>query len=152
MRRFEWPSKPKSRDPLGTVEVGGRCHGNRSPIRVLVCFALVVLLLGFWIFLVRGVWDVWGLAGGAVSVVATVIYLLLGYVIHPKPDTSNLGFWPFPAPFRPLAKFNVLLVYMKVVLWPGRFVFESLVDMVRLVVYALQPRPNGTKVRGPESN
>ena len=151
MRRFEWQSKPNSQDPLGTVEVGGRCRGNRSPFRVLVCFALILLLLGFWIFLVRGVWDVWGLAGVVSSILVTVIYLLLGYVIHPKPVTSNLGFWPFPDPFRPMAKYNVLLIYMRVVLWPGRFVAESLVDMVRLVVNSLLPHPKGTEVKDPVS-
>jgi hypothetical protein len=151
MEPCERLSQPKSRDPLGTVEIGGRRRGNRSPFRVLVCFAVVLLILGFWVFLVRGVWDVWGLAGVVGSVLATVIYLLFGYAIHPQPVTSNLGFWPFPAPFRPMAKFNVLLLYIRVVLWPGRFVSESLVDMVRLVAYALQPRRNGAKVRDSES-
>ncbi len=148
MRRVEWPRKANSRDPLGTVEVGGRCRGNRSPIHVLVCLALVVLLLGFWFYLVRGVW---GVAGVAVSVVSTVIYLLLGYEIHPKPVTSNLGFWPVPNPFRPMTKYNVLLLYIRVVLWPGRFVSESLVSMVGLVTSAWRTHPIGSEAIEPES-
>lgn len=65
---------------------------------------------GILVLLVRGVWDVWGLAGLVGSVLITVIYLLCGYVIHPKPIISNLGFWPFPDPLRPMAKYNILLL------------------------------------------
>jgi hypothetical protein len=66
---------------------------SRSKCGVLVCFGLAVLLLGFWIYLVLGVLEVWSAAGLVGIALGTVLYLLLGYTVHPKPTTLSAVSW-----------------------------------------------------------
>ena len=63
MDLFEWPGESYNPGPVGSVDVGGQSRGSRPRIGVLVRFGLAVLLLGFWIYLVLGVWEVWSAAG-----------------------------------------------------------------------------------------
>jgi len=63
-------------------------------------------------------------------------YLVLGYVVRPQANTNNLGLWfgrwgtLHNHPFRLSDDVNRLLLAMAVLLWPGRFIAESLVDAV----------------------
>lgn len=69
-----------------------------------------------------------GMAGGVITV-----YLLLAYFVHPRPDYDNLG-WAggiFDNPFRYSDDVNRLLVFLLVVLWPGRIASSAIVDMFR---------------------
>lgn len=138
MGLFEWLGESYNPGPVGTVDIGGRGRKNRPRIAVLVCFGVSVLLLGLWIYLVLGAWAIRS-AGGLVGItVSTVLYFLLGYAVHPKPDTSNVGWLGglFDHPFRYSDDVNRFLIFLTILLWPGRFVSGSLVDMVRLVAHA----------------
>jgi len=152
MSLFEWLAEAYNPGPVGSVELGDQGRGSRPRIGVLVCFGLAVLLLGFWIYLVLGVWEVWSAAELVGIALGTVLYLFLGYTVHPQPDYSNIGWLGglFDHPFRYSDDINRFLVILTVLLWPGRFVSESLVDMTGLVTHASQPSPKGEEFKGPE--
>ena len=149
MSLFEWFGESSNPGPVGTVDVQSRSRGRRPRIGVLVCFGLAAVFLGLWAYFVLGVWGVWSATGLVGVAVGTGGYLFLGYTVHPKPDMSNVG-WAgglFDHPFRYSDDINRSLIFLTVALWPGRFVSESLVDMVGLVTHATRPGPrrNGVK-------
>lgn len=59
-------------------------------------------------------------------------YLLIGYVVRPEPDRHNLGWGGglFDNPFRWSDDLNRTMLWIMLVLWPGRFVAESLIALV----------------------
>lgn len=63
------------------------------------------------------------------------IYLALGYSVHPDPDMSNLGWLGglVNDPIHYTDNVNRQLLALLVILLPGRFLAESLVDVVGLV-------------------
>lgn len=152
MSLFEWLGESFNPGPVGSVDFGGQSRGSRPRIGVLVCFGLAVLLLGFWIYLVLSIWEVWSAVRLVKIALGTVVYLLLGYTLHPKPDYSNIGWLGglFDHPFRYSDDINRFLIFLTALLLPGRFVSESLVDMVGLVAHASQSGPKGGEYKGPE--
>jgi hypothetical protein len=139
---------------VGSVDVGGRSRGRRPRIGVVVCFGLAVVLLGLWAYLVLGVWEVWSAEGLAGVALGTGLYLLLGHTVHPKPDLSNVGWMGglFDHPFRYSDDINRSLIVLTVLIWPGRFLSESLVDMVRLAAHASRTSPKRTRVNDSETD
>ena len=153
MSMFEWLGESYNPGSVGRVDVGGRTRGNRSRIDVLVCFGLTVLFLGFLIYFVLGISEVRSAAGLVGSVLVTVIYLFLGYTVHPTPDTSNVGWLGglCDHPFRYSDDINRFLIFFTILLWPGRFFSESLVDTGRLVAHATQFRRTRVEFNDPDS-
>lgn len=58
-------------------------------------------------------------------------YCLVGYLLIPKPDWSNVGWLGglFDNPFRFSDDLNRFLVFLLIVLYPGRFIFETLIQV-----------------------
>ena len=135
---FEWLGESANPGPVGSVDVGGQDRSKRSRAVVIVCFLFAVAALAGWVYLVLAVFEVRSV-GGLVGIgVATLLYLVLGYFVHPKADTSNLGWLggTMDHPFRYSDDLNRALLGIMIVLLPGRFVSEGVVDMVRLIVKA----------------
>jgi len=145
MSLFEWFGESFNPGEVGTVDVGSRDSdergsATRSRIAVLVCFAFAAALIGLGAYFVVSVYGV-PTAGGLVWLTfGTFVYLSLSYFVHPKPDTSNIGWMGglMDHPFRYSDDVNRFLIFLLIVLWPGRFISESLVDMVGLAVHAWQ--------------
>jgi hypothetical protein len=89
---------------------------------------IALLLLGVWVY---SLWT--GASSGPVlgaGLFFTGLYLLAAYLIHPKPDTSNVGWLGgfIDHPFRYSDDINRALVFLLILLWPGRLVANGLVD------------------------
>ena len=117
--------------PVGTLETGKRKREPREQSDIVARFAIAVVLLGVWLFFILT-----NLRPGSsilIRILATAIYLMISYAVHPEADTSNLGWFGglVNNPFRFSDNINRFLVFLKIILWPGRFVSESLVDMAR---------------------
>jgi hypothetical protein len=91
----------------------------------------VGMLLG-WLFV-----TCWGLArmeifATAIILVVTYGYLWAGYHIRPQPDDHNLGLLGgvIDDPFRYTDNLNRLLVALWLFLLPGRFIAESLMELL----------------------
>src|SRR5262245_30819608 len=106
---------------VGSVELGGgdapRPSLGWTLVKVAVAVALVV---GAWRLAVSFEWPLGDprLQGAAVS------YLLLAWLIRPAPDTSNLGWFGglVDDPFRVTDDWNRLLLWLGLLLLPGRVV------------------------------
>ncbi len=138
MSLFEWLGEAFDPGPVGSVDFGSRGRRNRKRMGVLVCFGVSAVLLVLWAWLVLGIMRVRSTAGLSGIGLGSVIYLVIAYWVHPQPDTSNIGWLGglFDHPFRYSDDINRTMILLVIVLWPGRFVSESLVDFVRLLAHA----------------
>ncbi len=117
---------------VGTVAVGQEHEACQC--RPLVWARFVFVLIGlpvFWFFAVPYVplplWQAWAAVVGG-----TLIYVALGYLIDPQPSMDNIGVagGMFDHEWRYSDNLNRALLGAKVFLGPGRFVAESLSDML----------------------
>lgn len=98
------------------------------------------LIWARFFFVLVGLPILWGIAAYSLPLPAiqawplviglTVIYVALSYLIDPKPDLDNVGWLGgmMDNPVRYSDDLNRLLLGVKIVLGPGRFVAESLLD------------------------
>ena len=138
MSLFEWFGESYNPGNVGDVRVGGLGRGSRSRARVLVCFATASLLVGAWLYVMWAKLELRTVGDLSVGVGLTLLYLLLAFVIHPKPDYSNIGWLGglVDHPFRYSDDINRTLILLLILLWPGRFVSKSMADMILLLVNA----------------
>jgi hypothetical protein len=139
MSLLEWLGESYSPEPLGEVEIGG---GPRARARwaVVVCFVLAAALLTAWAYVVLYVWQVRSPEWLAINAGVVLAYLLLGYWVHPAPDMENLGMLGglFDHPFRYSDDLNRHMLFLLIVLWPGRFISESIMDTFMLCRFAVK--------------
>ncbi len=131
MSLFEWMAESHNPGPQGSLGLEG---ASRRPPRGDVVprfvFALAILgAAGFFLF-VTGL----AVAYPALTLGLVAAYLVISYFARPEPDTSNLGWFGgwMDNPFRFSDDVNRTLLFLKIVLLPGRFVSESVVDFVCL--------------------
>ena len=138
MSLFEWLGESMNPGPIGSVDTGPTDRRDRSRAMVIVCFLLASAALAGWVYLILAVFEVRSPEGQIGCGVATLLYLMLGYFVHPKPDPSNLGWLGglMDHPFRYSDDINRFLLSLMIVLLPGRFVSEAVVDMVGLMRHA----------------
>ena len=130
----DWLAEP-FRGPVGELHVGQRLREDPSRGEALAYGATAVALLALVyaaIFAGRG-----GGQGEHIAAFAVVagLYLALGYGVHPDPDMSNLGWLGglVNDPIHYTDNVNRQLLALLLILLPGRFLSESLVDIVGLV-------------------
>lgn len=137
MSLLEWLGESYNPGPIGEVEIGGQPRA-RARWAVVACFVVAAALLTAWAYVVLYVWQVRSWEWLAVSASVTLAYLLLGYWVHPSPDMENLGMLGglLDHPFRYSDDLNRLLLFLLILLWPGRFIAESIVDTFLLCRFA----------------
>jgi len=137
MSLLEWLGESYNPGSIGGIEIGGRPR-ERSRFAVVACFVVAAALLTGWAYVVLFVWQVRSWEWLAINAGATLVYLLVGYFIHPAPDTENLGMLGglFDHPFRYSDDLNRHLLFLLIILWPGRFIAESIVDTFVLCRHA----------------
>ena len=135
MSLLEWIGESHNPGSMGAIGVGRPEGPQRSRGLVIFSFLLSAAGVGaayYFLFTRLENPD----APMVLSVLAgTMVYLGVGYLLRPKPDMSNLG-WAgglFNNPFRISDDVNRFLLFLKIVLLPGRFVAESCVDVVVLI-------------------
>lgn len=143
MSLFEWLGESFSPGNVGAIGVSARKRKKRRRIDVLACLVLSCFFIGLWFYAIWGVFEVQSLKGLALVAVATFAYLVIAYFVHPQPDTENVGWFGGlrDNPFRVSDDINRCLVLLSIVLLPGRFIAESVVDSIRLLLHARDRRP-----------
>ncbi|MCA8926237.1 MAG: hypothetical protein KDD82_30800 [Planctomycetes bacterium] len=138
MSLFEWWGESINPGPVGGVEFGDDPRrAPADPTWVLIRLVLsCAVLVGAWI-LVFGHYAV-EVNAHNVGIAAAVAfsYLGLAWLIRPQADFSNMG-WAgglIDNPFRYSDDLNRTLLFLTVVLFPGRLIADSLGDSVRLVL------------------
>ena len=143
MSLFEWLGESFDPGGIGGVEVRKRPRANRPRAAVLACFIVAGVFLALWAYTLWSLFEIRSFTGLAGATGLTLLYLLISYVVHPQPDTENIGWLGglFDHPFRYSDDINRFLIFLVIVLWPGRFVSESMVDMWRLLVHTRDHGP-----------
>jgi|GEM_PF-1046945 len=129
MSMFEWIGEAINPGPVGDVE-GRPPQVVRHRVWSFVLGLIGWTLLGVWIFFLwrwTGIQQWKWFAGGLIG---TFLYLLVGYFIMPRPDYSNLGWFGgvIDHPFRYSDDLNRSLVFLRIVLLPGRIWAMALVN------------------------
>lgn len=149
MSLFEYFGERHDPGPIGGFEVGGAELQDRPAwARVFRLLLSAAFVIGAWILLRRALPEahyLWlSFTGGALA------YLALGFYVRPRADTSNLG-WAgglFDHPFRYSDDINRWLLFLSIVLWPGRFVAVTGVETVQWMTgtgTAAAPTPVGDR-------
>lgn len=137
-----WWSDSRDGDDPGTVHFGRRERGERPAVNVILCFLATSAILVIWSCLSWFAWEVRDPRTLAIANGVLLVYLLIAYFLHPDPNTENYGWqgtW-YDDPLTFSDDFNRFLFSVQVFLWPGRFLAESIVDMIQLLI-----RPRGGK-------
>jgi len=142
MSFLEWWGESVDPGSRGTVELGGAHAPCQSRTLILLRFWFVVLLLPVaWGVAVCSIpWP--PLEAAAVVVGGTFIYVALAYLIQPEPSWDNMGVCGglIDHPGRWSDDWNRFLVQLAIVLGPGRFIAESLLD-ARVLFAAAEEAP-----------
>lgn len=143
MSFFEWLGESADPGPSGVTEFGARERGRQSRRRVLTRMVIslgMLGLLGYVMFQEMGIREFHIYRN---TLVVLLVYSVIAYLVHPEPDTSNLGWlgglWDHP--FRYSDDANRFLLFLLIFLLPGRFLSESLVDFVCLIRHSARKSP-----------
>ena len=116
---------------VGTIDFSGEHEACQCRPLVLARFVFVVAALPvlWYLAIPRVPLPLWQAAGLVVG--GTLMYVALSYLVNPQPDLENLGFLGGMVndPTRRSDNQNRLLLNAQMLLGPGRFVAESLLDM-----------------------
>lgn len=131
MGMFEWLGESWNPGPSGRLELNGDAPVRRIWLPfTLVRFSLTVGLLP--VVVGAALWagsgePFQGFAAGAVY----VAYLVVGYVIRPNPDTSNVGMLGglVDHPFRVSDDWNRFLVMLGLLLFPGYLLARPIAEL-----------------------
>lgn len=135
MSFFEWLGESDDPGPSGEAQFGARQRGRQTRrgvlVRVFVSLGLLGLL-GFIMYHQMGIREFQTYRNTGVGV---MVYSLIAFFVHPEPDTSNVGFLGglVDHPFRYSDDVNRILIFLLLVLLPGRFLSEAWVDLIRLI-------------------
>ena len=136
MSLFEWFGESYMPGSMDSVRfVGDRPDISRG--MVIFCFTLSVALLGGVIFgVIYSDVSMW--KDNLLTFIPVLsIYLAIAYFINPKPDMDNVGFFGglMDHPFRFSDDINRYLLGLKIILWPGRFVSQSIVSFAVMMLH-----------------
>ena len=130
MSIFEFFGEARNPGPLGGIDSPAP---DRPPGRAAIPRAVIgALAVGV------GVVLLWQNASGPylfLGLMFSAMYLITAFVVRPEPDYSNVGWLGglIDHPFRYSDDINRLLIVLLIILWPGRFISDGLVDGWRVI-------------------
>lgn len=139
MSLLEWLGESLDPRSWGSVTIGGQddddVEGPSVP-GVIIRFAIAAgILTGIYYLLFAYAMPLTWRAFGITSAVL-LVYLLIAYFVHPEPEMDNLGWLGglMDDPFHCSDDMSRFLLFLLIVLYPGRFVAGGLVGMLRLLL------------------
>lgn len=143
MSLFEWFGESFDPGPSGETQFGPRDRGHRSRANVLIRSGISLGLLGGVGYLMHQEMRIEDWTVYRNTAVALFFYSLVAYFVHPEPDTSNMGWLGglMDHPFRYSDDVNRILLFLLVILLPGRFLSETFVDLLRLIRHSARRQP-----------
>jgi len=135
MSLFEWMGERYNPGSVGSVQFGRGGGSSRTNGVVIVRFCIAYAVIGavyYFVFtnLCKASLENVGITTGVLSG-----YCLFAYFFRPEPDTSNMGWCGgvLDNPFRYSDDINRFLLGLKIILLPGVFVADSVVDICLLM-------------------
>ena len=132
---LEWFGERFNPGDVGEVTFGGGEISKREKAVVVIRLIVALTMLGGWFWLLANPFGVESLKWWAISGALTIMYLVIAWHVRPEPDMDNLGWGGglFDHPFRWSDDFNRTLLWLRILLWPGLFTAESLLDAPTLL-------------------
>ncbi len=107
---------------------------NDQNIKTLILKSIVAIgiVVGVYLFIFSDGLDI---AGTLFYIGVMFIYCVISYLIIPKPDYSNIGWLGglLDHPFRYSDDLNRMLIFLSVILYPGRFIATTAMSWVWLL-------------------
>jgi hypothetical protein len=135
MSLFEWIGERNRPGPTGHIKTGPPNKQKQPRYLVIIKFIISLLMIGFISYFFFGPVKHLSFSYVFFTYLAVLIYSLLGFYIHPKHDPKNMGLAGglINHPFRYSDDINRSLFFLKVILWPGRFMSISIRDFYSLI-------------------
>lgn len=144
MSLLEWLGERRNPGPVGSLDLQEDEPHTRTPY-ARARGAVAATLLGVALY---GLYDsATSVEHGLTMLAILAVYLGVAFTLEPRPDTSNMG-WAggvIDHPFRWSDDANRFLLFLRVLLFPGRFVTRGIRDGIR----SFQPRRTVIWERGP---
>ena len=136
MSLFEWLFESPNPRPDESMGPQTSRTKNQPPILIILYLLLAISALGIPFYLANFPtnWQQnWGLYLGIWS--GEIIYLILGFFVQPEPDTEDMGWFGglINNPFRITDNFNRFLLFLKLLLLPGRLVAQAIMNFINLI-------------------
>jgi hypothetical protein len=133
MGLFEWLGETFKPGPIGHI------YTNPQPLLpggVKRIWIVLFSILGLGIFALL-TWQALSADDGVISFTAITSYLLVSYLVTPKPDMTNMGWLGglINNPFRVSDNYNRFLFFLSAVLIPGKLVVFAVQSIYKLVKY-----------------
>ncbi len=146
---FEWWCERFNPGPVATVQYGRGSTSGLPGILIVLKFLILCGLAGWgvvWVALevlpgwFKGEHYPRAVAGWVAIIMA---YLGLGYIVRPQVPMDNIGWFGglMNHPFRISDDWNRFVLLIVVLLYPGRIVAESIVDLWDLAFATITPPP-----------
>lgn len=118
---------------IGTVDITKRKNEKRI-VMLIVKTILSIAIVTFLYYLIFG--FSFQLKGVLLYVAVMAVYSIAGYLILPKPDYSNVGWLGgvFDNPFKISDDFNRMLVFVMVILMPGRLISTTVLSWIEILI------------------
>lgn len=137
MSLFEWLWERPSPDDYGSVEIHDNSDaGLVRPVERIIGFIVAMTVwLGILIAatVIQKTWS--NFYFFLIALGSSFVYILLGYILSPNPDTDNLGWggFMFDNPFAISDDINRSLLWLKILLMPGRLLGLGIFGIFRLM-------------------
>ena len=132
---LEWICERKP-GPVGRVDVETPYTAALPLWQLLLRFAFAALILG------TAARVILSADNRPMAALTFVVYLVAGYFVRPQPDHSNTGFLGFlDHPLRWTDDLNRFLVFLRIVLLPGRIAAAAIRDLVAIACGRRRLRP-----------
>lgn len=142
MSLLEWILESRNRGARGSLDAETPAPSNARAGLLLLRGLVGTSLIG------GGVYLAFEATRPSAGLGVLAAYLLVAYFVRPRPTTTNIG-WAgglVDHPFRWSDDLNRGLLFLRVLLWPGRFAVSAMRDMLGLI--GSRPRPLAPPKRG----
>lgn len=127
MSLLEWFFERRNPGPIGSVEAAAPNTDALTPVQFMLRMAFAAIITFTAVRLIISADD------RVMASAIFAVYLAAGYIVRPRPDHSNTGIFGFiDHPLKWSDDMNRFLVFLRVVLLPGRITAAALRDLVLL--------------------
>ena len=136
MSLFEWLCEGRNPGPVGSIESGKFDIPERPKWLIIVRFIISIAIIGGIYYLANNhistiTFKTFGITTGVL-----IVYCVISFFVRQAPDTSNMG-WAgglIDNPLRISDDLNRNLVFLKIVLMPGLFIAESVLQQIKMLI------------------
>jgi hypothetical protein len=139
MNFSDWLRDSFAPAPVGKIYCGRLRRRGQTRLSVLVHAGISMVLLGGMFALSWFYFEIREPSLYLKALAVLVVYSCISFFFHPSPDYSNIGWFGglINNPFRLSDDLNRFLDFLDLILAPGRFWTESLINLARLIRHAL---------------